>query len=102
MFEFAHLVAPPLEEMWSDAALLELDRALPEGAEMSSVAEISSHVCESFFMSPESTLECEQPIRRVYQSLGMAVDGLLEMALDSSRQVRPKAHLRLAGKRVAE
>ncbi|XP_026235617.2 pericentrin isoform X9 [Urocitellus parryii] len=78
--------APPLEEMWSDAALLELDRALPEGAEMSSVAEISSHVCESFFMSPESTLECEQPIRRVYQSLGMAVDGLLEMALDSSRQ----------------
>uniref|UniRef100_A0A8C5ZLA1 Pericentrin n=1 Tax=Marmota marmota marmota TaxID=9994 RepID=A0A8C5ZLA1_MARMA len=84
---FAHLVAPPLEEMWSDAALLELDRALPEGAEMSSVAEISSHVCESFFMSPESTLECEQPIRRVYQSLGMAVDGLLEMALDSSRQL---------------
>ncbi|XP_071471064.1 pericentrin isoform X11 [Marmota flaviventris] len=79
--------APPLEEMWSDAALLELDRALPEGAEMSSVAEISSHVCESFFMSPESTLECEQPIRRVYQSLGMAVDGLLEMALDSSRQL---------------
>ncbi|XP_077900949.1 pericentrin isoform X8 [Ictidomys tridecemlineatus] len=78
--------APPLEEVWSDAALLELDRALPEGAEMSSVAEISSHVCESFFMSPESTLECEQPIRRVYQSLGMAVDGLLEMALDSSRQ----------------
>ncbi|KAG3284183.1 pericentrin, transcript variant X10 [Ictidomys tridecemlineatus] len=79
--------APPLEEVWSDAALLELDRALPEGAEMSSVAEISSHVCESFFMSPESTLECEQPIRRVYQSLGMAVDGLLEMALDSSRQL---------------
>ncbi|XP_047421105.1 pericentrin isoform X4 [Sciurus carolinensis] len=79
--------APPLEEMWSDAALLELDRALPEGAEVSSVAEISSHVCESFFMSPESTLECEQPIRRVYQSLGMAVDGLLEMALDSSRQL---------------
>lgn len=55
---------------------------------MSSVAEISSHVCESFFMSPESTLECEQPVRRIYRSLGLAVDGLLEMALDSSRQVR--------------
>lgn len=80
--------SPALEEVWSDdAALLELDRILPEGAEMSSVEDISSHVCESFFMSPESTLECEQPIKRVYQSLSVAVDGLLEMALDSSRQV---------------
>lgn len=52
------------------------------------MAEISSHICESFFMSPESTLECEQPVRRVFQSLGLAVDGLLEMVLDSSRQVR--------------
>jgi hypothetical protein len=88
---FAYLVAPALDEMWSDEALLELDRTLSEGEEISSVAEISSHVCESFLMSPESTLECEQPIRRVYQSLGIAVDGLLEMALDSSRQVRLNA-----------
>ncbi|XP_008265468.2 pericentrin isoform X4 [Oryctolagus cuniculus] len=79
--------APALEETWPDAALLDLDRALPECAEMSSVAEISSHVCESFFLSPESTLECEQPVRRVYQSLSMAVDGLLEMTLDSTRQL---------------
>ncbi|XP_048202016.1 pericentrin isoform X2 [Perognathus longimembris pacificus] len=79
--------APALDEMWSDTILLELDRTLPEGAEMSSVAEISSHVCESFLLNPESTLECEQPIRKFYQSLGMAVDGLLEMALDSSRQL---------------
>ncbi|XP_021112114.1 pericentrin isoform X1 [Heterocephalus glaber] len=86
--------APALEEVWSDdAALLELDRTLPEGAEMSSLADISSHVCESFFMSPESTLECEQPIRRVYQSLSMAVDGLLEMAVDSSRQVEEARQL---------
>ncbi|XP_014642420.1 PREDICTED: pericentrin [Ceratotherium simum simum] len=81
--------APALDETWpgSDAALPELDGTLPECAEMSSVAEISSHVCESFFMSPESTLECEQPIRRIYRSLGLAVDGLLEMALNSSRQL---------------
>lgn len=51
------------------------------------MADISSHICESFFMSPESTLECEQPIRSIYRSLGLAVDGLLEMVLDSSRQV---------------
>ncbi|XP_013361238.1 PREDICTED: pericentrin isoform X2 [Chinchilla lanigera] len=83
-----------LEEVWSDdVALLELDRTLPEGAEMSSLEDISSHVCESFFMSPESTLECEQPIRRVYQSLSMAVDGLLEMALDSSRQLEEARQL---------
>nr|XP_045004664.1 pericentrin isoform X2 [Jaculus jaculus] len=87
------LAAPALDEMWSDEALLELDRTLPEGAEMSSVAEISSHVCESFFMSPENTLECEQPIRRVYQSLSMAVEGLLDMALDSSKQLEEARQL---------
>ena len=52
------------------------------------MAEISSHIRESFFMSPESTLEYEQPIRSMYRSLGLAVDSLLEMALDSSKQVR--------------
>ncbi|XP_023571653.1 pericentrin isoform X2 [Octodon degus] len=89
-----HAPPPALEEIWSDdVALPELDRTLPEGAEMSSLEDISSHVCESFFMSPESTLECEQPIRRVYQSLSMAVDGLLEMALDSSRQLEEARQL---------
>lgn len=86
------LVAAALGDVWSDEGLLEIDRTLPEGAETSSVCEISSHVCESFFMSPENTLECEQPIRRVYQSLSTAVEGLLEMALDSSKQVRPTPH----------
>ncbi|XP_063659661.1 pericentrin isoform X14 [Pan troglodytes] len=79
--------APALEETWSDVALPELDRTLSECAEMSSVAEISSHMRESFLMSPESVRECEQPIRRVFQSLSLAVDGLMEMALDSSRQL---------------
>ncbi|XP_072867447.1 pericentrin isoform X6 [Chlorocebus sabaeus] len=79
--------APALEETWSDVALPELDRTLSECAEMSSMAEISSHMRESFLMSPESVRECEQPIRRVFQSLSLAVDGLLEMALDSSRQL---------------
>ncbi|XP_041590751.1 pericentrin isoform X3 [Vulpes lagopus] len=81
--------APVLEETWpgSEAALLELDRTLPECVEMPSEAEISSHICESFFMSPESSLEYEQPIRRIYQSLGLAVEGLLELALDSTRQL---------------
>lgn len=81
--------APVLEETWpgSEAALLELDRSLPECVEMPSEAEISSHICESFFMSPESSLEYEQPIRRIYQSLGLAVEGLLELALDSTRQL---------------
>lgn len=83
--------------MWSDEGLLEIDRTLPEGAETSSVSEISSHVCESFFMSPENTLECEQPIRKVYQSLSSAVDGLLEMALDSTKQVRPTAITEASG-----
>lgn len=91
------LVAPALDEVWPglDAALPELDSASPECAETSSVAEISSHVCESFFMSPESTLEYERPVRRIYRSLGLAVDGLLEMVLDSTRQVRhgPSASL---------
>nr|XP_031317003.1 pericentrin isoform X3 [Camelus dromedarius] len=77
------------DETWPglDAAPPELDRTSPECAETSSVAEISSHIRESFFMSPESTLECEQPIRRVYRSLGLAVDSLLEMVLDSTRQL---------------
>ncbi|XP_073889928.1 pericentrin isoform X14 [Macaca fascicularis] len=79
--------APAQEETWSDVALPELDRTLSECAEMSSVAEISSHMRESFLMSPESVRECEQPVRRVFQSLSLAVDGLLEMALDSSRQL---------------
>ncbi|XP_022452521.2 pericentrin isoform X2 [Delphinapterus leucas] len=81
--------APALDEVWPglDAALPELDSASPECAETSSVAEISSHVCESFFMSPESTLEYERPVRRIYRSLGLAVDGLLEMVLDSTRQL---------------
>lgn len=86
------LVAAALGEMWPDEGLLDIDRTLPEGAETSSVCEISSHVCESFFMSPENTQECEQPIRKVYQSLSTAVEGLLDMALDSSKQVRPKPH----------
>ncbi|XP_039078067.1 pericentrin [Hyaena hyaena] len=79
--------APALEETWPEAALLELDRTLPECVEGSSEAELSSHICESFFMSPESSLECEQPVRRIYRSLGLAVDSLLELALDSTRQL---------------
>lgn len=66
----------------------ELDRTLPESVETSSEAEMSSHLCESFFLSPDRMVECEQPVRRVYQSLALAVDSLLEMVLDSSRQVR--------------
>lgn len=86
---FARFTAPALEETWPEAALLELDRTLPECVEGSSEAELSSHICESFFMSPESSLECEQPVRRIYRSLGLAVDSLLELALDSTRQVSP-------------
>ncbi|XP_036921054.1 pericentrin isoform X7 [Sturnira hondurensis] len=80
---------PALDEMWPgpDVALTELDKTLTECTEVSSMAEISSHIRESFFMSPESTLECEQPIRSMYRSLGLAVDSLLEMALDSSKQL---------------
>ncbi|XP_052020406.1 pericentrin isoform X3 [Apodemus sylvaticus] len=89
----ARLAAAALGNMWSDEGLLEIDRTLPEGAETSSVCEISSHVCESFFISPENTLECEQPIRRVFQSLGTAVEGLLEMALDSSKQLEEARQL---------
>ncbi|XP_055425854.1 pericentrin isoform X14 [Bubalus kerabau] len=80
---------PALDDMWVglDVASLEPDGTVAECAETSSVAEISSHVCESFFLSPERTLDCEQPVRRVFQSLGLAVDGLLEMVLDSARQL---------------
>ncbi|XP_045708339.1 pericentrin isoform X2 [Phyllostomus hastatus] len=81
--------AAALDETWPgpDVALTELDKTLTECTEVSSMAEISSHIRESFFMSPESTLECEQPIRSMYRSLGLAVDSLLEMALDSSKQL---------------
>uniref|UniRef100_A0A8C8YPS4 Pericentrin n=1 Tax=Prolemur simus TaxID=1328070 RepID=A0A8C8YPS4_PROSS len=79
--------APTLDETWSDAALLEVDRTVSECAETSSAAEVSSHVRESFLMSPDSARGCEQTVRRVYQSLGLAVDGLLEMVLDSTRQL---------------
>ncbi|XP_051009220.1 LOW QUALITY PROTEIN: pericentrin [Acomys russatus] len=89
----AQLAAAALGDMWSDEGLLEVDRTLPEGAETSSVSEISSHVCESFFLSPANALECEQPIRTVYQSLSTAVDGLLEMALDSSKQLEEARRL---------
>lgn len=93
--EQATFLFPALEdESWPDTVLLDLDRALPESADMSSVADISSHVCESFFLSPESMLDCEQPVRRIYQSLRVAVDSLLEMTLDSTRQVRTKAQVR--------
>lgn len=78
--------------------MLDLDTTLPGNTEMSSVAELSSHVCESF-LSPDNSLDWEQPVRRVFQSLDLAVDGLLGLALDSSRQVshpgqkvRPSAH----------
>uniref|UniRef100_A0A4W2E210 Pericentrin/AKAP-450 centrosomal targeting domain-containing protein n=1 Tax=Bos indicus x Bos taurus TaxID=30522 RepID=A0A4W2E210_BOBOX len=83
------LADPALDDMWAglDVASLEPDGTVAECAETSSVAEISSHVCESFFLSPERTLDCEQPVRRVFQSLGLAVDGLLEMVLDSARQL---------------
>ncbi|XP_038605288.1 pericentrin isoform X2 [Tachyglossus aculeatus] len=67
--------------------LLECGKTLLEHDQISSVAEISSHLCESFFMNPESTLECEQPVKRIYQSLGAAVDNLLEMILDSTKQL---------------
>lgn len=85
-----------LEDTWpgSEAALLDLERTLPECAEMSSVTEISSHVCESFLMNPGSMLECEQTVRRAHQSLGRAVDRLLEMVLASTRQVRLGPHAR--------
>ena len=37
---FPHFAVPVLEETWPEAALLELDRTLPECAEVSSEAEI--------------------------------------------------------------
>ncbi|XP_006894104.1 PREDICTED: pericentrin [Elephantulus edwardii] len=81
--------APALDETLSglSTAPLDPDGTLLESAEASTVTEISSHVRESFFMCPEATLEYEQPVRKVYQSLRMAVNNLLEMALDSSKQL---------------
>ncbi|XP_028925389.1 pericentrin isoform X2 [Ornithorhynchus anatinus] len=67
--------------------LPECGKTLLEHEQISSVAEISSHLCESFFMNPEGTLECEQPVKKIYQSLGAAVDNLLEMILDSTKQL---------------
>ncbi|XP_068963052.1 pericentrin-like isoform X2 [Petaurus breviceps papuanus] len=67
---------------------LEFDQTLPECDEtLLAATDISSHIRESFFLSPGVTTECEQPIRRIYQSLGAAVDNLLEMMLDSSKQL---------------
>ncbi|XP_053420638.1 pericentrin isoform X2 [Nycticebus coucang] len=83
----AGTTALAVEETWSDVALPDVDGTLSECAEMSSAAEVSSHVRESFLMSPESVLGCEQMVRSIYQSLGLAVDGLLDMVLDSTRQL---------------
>ncbi|XP_076975378.1 pericentrin [Tamandua tetradactyla] len=81
--------ARPLDETWPrfDSVPLDFYQLWPECAEAASVTDVSSHVRESFFLSPETTLECEQPIRRVYQSLGLAVDSLLEMALGATKQL---------------
>ncbi|XP_054556565.1 pericentrin-like [Talpa occidentalis] len=80
---------PGPDETWPglEATLLELDKTLPECTEVSSEAEMSSHIRDSFLLSPESTQGYEQPIRGLYRSLGLAVDGLLEMALGSTRQL---------------
>nr|XP_020829055.1 pericentrin [Phascolarctos cinereus] len=73
---------------------LEFDQTLPECDEtLLAAADVSSHVRESFFLSPGVTVECEQPIRRIYQSLGAAVDNLLEMMLDSSKQLEETREL---------
>ncbi|XP_051854314.1 pericentrin-like isoform X5 [Antechinus flavipes] len=83
-----------------DAALggpippLEFDQTLPECDEtLLAEPDISCHVRESFFLSPGVTVECEQPIRRIYQSLGVAVDNLLEMMLDSNKQLEETREL---------
>lgn len=88
---FRPLAAPAADELWSglDGAPPELDVTLTACSELSSVAEVSSHVRESFLLSPERALECEEPVRGVYRSLGLAVDSLLDMVLDSARQVSP-------------
>uniref|UniRef100_G3VVE2 Uncharacterized protein n=1 Tax=Sarcophilus harrisii TaxID=9305 RepID=G3VVE2_SARHA len=84
----------------TDAALrgpippLEFDQTLPECDEtLLAETDISCHVRESFFLSPGVTMECEQPIRRIYQSLGVAVDNLLEMMLDSNKQLEETREL---------
>ncbi|XP_039735724.1 pericentrin isoform X5 [Pteropus medius] len=91
--------APAADELWPgpDGALPELDATLPACSELSSVAEVSSHVRESFLLSPERALECEEPVRGVYRSLGLAVDSLLDMVLDSARQLEEarQIHARL-------
>ncbi|XP_036622726.1 pericentrin [Trichosurus vulpecula] len=78
----------------SSVSPLEFDQTLPECDEtLLASTDISSHVRESFFLSPGVTMECEQPIRRIYQSLGVAVDNLLEMMLNSSKQLEETREL---------
>ncbi|XP_074120580.1 pericentrin isoform X3 [Sminthopsis crassicaudata] len=73
---------------------LEFDQTLPECDEtLLTETDVSCHVRESFFLSPGVTMECEQPIRRIYQSLGVAVDNLLEMMLDSNKQLEETREL---------
>nr|KAF6394481.1 hypothetical protein HJG63_010435 [Rousettus aegyptiacus] len=95
----ASTTAPAADEPWPgpDGAPPELDATPPACSELSSVADISSHLCESFLLSPERALECEEPVRSVYRSLGLAVDSLLDMVLDSARQLEEarQVHARL-------
>ncbi|XP_054982112.1 pericentrin isoform X4 [Sorex araneus] len=86
---------PDLDNTWlgSELAVLDLDTTVPGSMEVSSLAELSSHVCESFFLSPDRTLDWDQPVKKVFQSLGLAVDGLLGMALDSSKQLEEARQL---------
>lgn len=53
------LVVVVFGDMWFDEGLLEIDRMLLEGVEIFFVCEISSYVCESFFISFENILDCE-------------------------------------------
>ncbi|XP_067994329.1 pericentrin isoform X4 [Melanerpes formicivorus] len=68
-----------------------LDESLTECNQLSSVtdegSELSQHFCESVFTKPELACESEEVIQKICQRLRTAVERLLEMVTESTKQL---------------
>ncbi|XP_054028518.1 pericentrin [Dryobates pubescens] len=68
-----------------------LDESLTECNQLSSVtdegSELSQHFCESVFTKPELACESEEVIQKICQRLHTAVERLLEMVTESTKQL---------------
>lgn len=70
----------------------DLDETLTEHNQVSAVtdegSELSQHLCESVFASPDLALENEEMILKICCRLRTAVEKLLELVTESTKQVK--------------